>query len=103
MDFAISINKVPVRMTTERWYHITLGHPELSVYYYDILETIEHPDFVFIGNSEEYLAVKKLNDEMNKFIIVVYKEIDESDGFIITSFITNKKPYFAKKKMIWKQ
>ena len=69
-------------MTEERWYHITRGHPEMAVYYDEILEAVEHPEFVYLGSNEE-----------------VY----ENDGFIITSFVTNKKPYFTKKKMIWKQ
>ncbi len=36
MDFAISINKVPVRLTEERWHHISTGHPEIADYYFDI-------------------------------------------------------------------
>ena len=103
MDFAISINKVPIRMTDERWYHITIGHPEIAVYYDEILEAIEHPEFVYLGSNEEYLAIRKLNNDTSKFIVVIYKEVNENDGFIITSFVTNKKPYFTKKKMIWKQ
>lgn len=35
MDIAISKNGVPVRMTTERWQHITIGHPDLADYYYE--------------------------------------------------------------------
>ena len=103
MDIAISINRIPIRMTNERWYHITTGHPEMAVYYDEILETIEHPEFVYLGSNEEYLAVRNLRNETTKFIVVIYKEVGKSDGFIITSFITNKKPYFVKKKKIWKQ
>ena len=90
-------------MTNERWYHITTGHPEMAVFYDEILETIEHPEFVYLGRNEEYLAVRNLYNGITKFIVVIYKEVDERDGFIITSFITNKKPYFVKKKIIWKQ
>jgi hypothetical protein len=43
MDVAISKNKVPIRLTQERWYHISTGHPEIADYYYEILETIENP------------------------------------------------------------
>ena len=90
-------------MTNERWYHITTGHPEMAVYYDEILETIELPAFVYLGSNEEYLAVRKLHNETAKFIVVIYKEVSKSDGFIITSSITNKKPYFAKKKRVWNQ
>ena len=103
MDIAISINKVPIRMTEERWYHITIGHPEMAVYYDEILDTIEHPESIYLGSYEEYLAIKKLNNEITKFIVVIYKEVDKNDDFIITSFITNKQPYFIKKKLIWKR
>jgi hypothetical protein len=27
MDIAISINRIPIRMTNERWYHITNKKP----------------------------------------------------------------------------
>ena len=90
-------------MTDERWYHITTGHPEMAAFYDEILETIEQPEIVYLGNSDEYLAVKKLKNKYSKFIVVIYKEINDNDGFIITSFITNKMLYFVKKEMIWKQ
>ena len=103
MDIAISTNKIPIRLTQERWYHITIGHPEMAAYYDEILETVEQPDTVFLGVNDELLAVKQQQNEPEKFIVVIYKELDNVDGFITTSFITNKKPYFAKKEIIWKQ
>ena len=103
MDIALSRNNIPVRLTNERWYHITTGHPEMAAYYDDILETIEKPEFLYLGSNEEYLAVRNLDNVSAKFVVVIYKEVDKNDGFIITSFLTNKEPYFAKKKLIWKQ
>ena len=47
MDIAISIKKTPIRLTDERWMHISVGHPEIADYYYEILETIEHPEKIF--------------------------------------------------------
>ncbi|NOX86350.1 MAG: hypothetical protein GXO86_10375 [Chlorobi bacterium] len=90
-------------MTDERWYHITTGHPEMAAYYDDILETVEEPEIVYLGSNDEHIAIKRLNDEISKYIVVVYKELNENDGFIITSFITNKMLYFVKKKIIWKR
>lgn len=46
MDVAISKNKVPIRLTQERWHHISTGHPQISGYYYEILETIENPLYI---------------------------------------------------------
>ena len=103
VDVAISINKVPIRMTKERWSHISVGHPEIAPYYDVILETIETPENVYLGNYDEYIAIKKTGDDKDKFIVVIYKETGSNDGFIITSFITNKKSYFERKKLIWKQ
>jgi hypothetical protein len=46
MDIAISKNGVPIRLTDERWQHITLGHPDIADYYYEILETIEEAEII---------------------------------------------------------
>ena len=103
MDLAISVNKVPIRLTNERWQHISVGHPEMAAFYDDILLTIENPDSVYEGLKNEYLAICETEKNRNKYIVVVYKELGKEDGFVITSFITNKPPYFAKKKLIWKR
>jgi hypothetical protein len=41
VTIAISKNNIPIRLTDERWLHITTGHPEIAGYYYEIFETIE--------------------------------------------------------------
>ncbi|HSU49383.1 MAG TPA: hypothetical protein VLJ41_02290 [Segetibacter sp.] len=51
MDIAISKNTVPIRLTEERWYHISTGHPEVAAYYFEILETIENPQKNLSGKS----------------------------------------------------
>ncbi len=43
MEIAISKNGVPIRLTEERWQHISTGHPEIADYYYELLETVEKP------------------------------------------------------------
>lgn len=75
MDIAISKNSVPIRLTSERWQHITMGHPDLADYYYEILETIETPDIIYEGNLDAKIAIKKIQDRNNKYVIAVYKEI----------------------------
>lgn len=30
IDIATSVNGVPIRLTEERWSHITAGHPEID-------------------------------------------------------------------------
>lgn len=59
MDIAYSVNNVPIRLTHERWFHITENHDDLSSYYFDILETVELPELIVRGNKEALKAVKK--------------------------------------------
>ncbi len=103
MDIAISKNTIPIRLTEERWRHISTGHPEVAGYYYEILETIENPQSIYQGNRDELIAVSVKQEPTNKFIVVVYKEIDSTDGFVITAYISNKEDQFEKKKILWKQ
>jgi hypothetical protein len=55
VDLAISKNNIPIRLTSERWQHITLGHPEIADCYYQILETIENPDTIYKETTEQRL------------------------------------------------
>jgi hypothetical protein len=103
MEIAVSINKVPVRLTKERWHHISTGHPEIADYYFEILETIENPKTLYEGMYGELIAISNKLEQSNKFIVAVYKEIDSNDGFIITAYLTNKEQKFEKKKVLWKQ
>ncbi len=43
MDVAISKNKVLIRLTEERWQHISIGHPEIAGFYFEILELLKIP------------------------------------------------------------
>ena len=103
MDIAIYINKLPIRLTEERWYHISIGHPEIADFYYVILLTIESPEIVYEGDNDELIAVGIQLERINKFIVVVYKEISKEDGFIITAYLSNKEQKFNKKTILWKQ
>lgn len=103
MDIAISKNNIPIRLTSERWQHITTGHPEIADYYYEILETIESPQIIYEGNYDAKIAIKRFPENNNTFVVVVYKEVSATDGFIITAHFSNKEQEFNKKKIIWKQ
>lgn len=103
MDLAISKNNVPIRLTDERWYHITTGHPEIADYYYEILDTIENPAIIFQGEHGGFIAVSFKLDIASKFIVVVYKETSMSDGFVITAYLSNKEQKFTNKIILWKQ
>lgn len=103
MDIAISKNGVPIRLTDERWQHITTGHPEIADYYYEILETIEAPEIIYEGNNDAKIAIRKIPEKLTAFVAVVYKETYSNDGFVITAHFSNKEQEFKKKKILWRQ
>ena len=98
MDVAYSINGVPIRLTYERWFHITENHDDLASYFYEVLEVVEKPELVLQGNQGTFKATKNMGK--NRWLVVVYKEISRKDGFIITAYFLEKKP---KGGIIWQQ
>ncbi|MBF0233598.1 MAG: hypothetical protein HQK62_05985 [Desulfamplus sp.] len=97
MEIAYSINKVPIRLTYERWYHITENHDDVAGQFHEILETVEKPDFIVRGNNRSLKAAKNFGKK--KWLVAVYKEISKSDGFIITAYFLSTKP---KGEIIWR-
>ena len=98
MDIAYSVNGVPIRLTYERWYHIIENHDDLASYYYELLETIEKPEVVIRGNKGTLKATR--NFGRNKWLVVIYREITKTEGFIITAYFLDKRP---KGEVIWQQ
>jgi len=99
LGIAISKNGVPIRLSLERWFHITEEHSEMAGLYFDILETVENPEAIYEGKTGELLAVKEL--ENGKYIVVVYRELSSEDGFIITAFLTRRKRQLERRRKIW--
>ena len=99
MDTVNSKNGVPIRLTGERWFHITEEHPEMAGYYFEVLETVLEPEAVYAGTSTEYLAVRDI--ERGKYIVVVYREVDKTDGFIITAFLTRRRRQLHRRRKAW--
>jgi hypothetical protein len=102
-DKALSVNSVPIRLNAERWMHITIGHPEIADYYFNILQVLESPETVYAGTRNELLAVRKLEDGSDKSIIVVYKEVSVDDGFVITAYLSNKLNELQKRTAVWQR
>jgi len=98
MNVVISKNRVPIRLTDERWVHITEEHSEMAGYYFEILETIENPEVIYKGREGEFIAVKEI--EKSKYIVVIYKETSKEDGFVITSFLTKRKKQLERRPKI---
>ncbi len=88
MDIAISKNGIPVRLTEERWFHISENHDDLAGHYDDVLIAIEDPDYITEGYSKAFIALKKITK--TKFFAVVYREVSKEDGFVITAYFTSK-------------
>lgn len=98
MNTVFSKNNVLIRLPEERWVHIVENHDDLAGRAFEVLETIAGPDIIVKGVKNEYLAVKETD---RKWLVVVYKEINKHDGFIITAFTTSRIQYLLKKEIIW--
>jgi hypothetical protein len=100
INIAYSINNVPIRLTDERWMHIVENHDEMAGYYFDVLETVTHPDVIVEGYDDELWAVKRFITK--KAMLVVYKERQsKKDGFVITAFFTSKISKVMKRNILW--
>lgn len=101
MNIARSKNDVPIRLTDERWVHITEEHSELAGYYFEVLEAVEDPEVIYEGRSGECIAVRQIKED--KYIAVIYRELGEKDGFIITAFLTRRKRQLERRQAIWRR
>lgn len=94
-----SKNGVPLRLTDERWLHITEEHSEMAGYYYEVLEVVCEPEGIYGGNSGELIASREI--KAGKHLVVVYKELNKDDGFIITAFLTRKIKQLERRVKLW--
>ena len=77
MTAAKSVNGVRIRLTSERWVHITEEHCEMAGYFFEVLEALEEPE------------------------VVVYKEQTSEEGFVITAFLTKRFRQLARRTRVW--
>ena len=97
METAYSVNDIPIRLTRERWFHITENHDDLAGYYDDVLHTIENPDLVIQGYGGALIAVKGMG--RRRYLGVIYREfISKKDGFVISAYFTSK---LDRRKVLW--
>jgi len=99
MDVIKSKNDVPIRLPEERWFHITEEHSEMAGYYFEVLESVAQPEAIYEGRAGECLAVREV--EKDKYIVVIYKEISNEDGFIISAFLTKRKRQLERRRRLW--
>jgi hypothetical protein len=98
-----SHNGVPVRLTEERWQHITSRHPEMNEQRDRALETLVEPDMIQEGDFGELLAVRFYAETplTSKYLVVAYREVNAEDGFILTSYLSSRP--LARRRVIWKR
>jgi hypothetical protein len=98
-----SHNRVPVRLTEERWQHIVRRHPEMISQRERALETLAEPDLIQQGDFGELLAVRFYPETplTSKFLVVVYRETSSEDGFNLTAYLANRPS--ARRESIWKR
>ena len=99
MDVIKSKNDVPIRLPEERWFHITEEHSEMAGYYFEVLESVAQPEAIYEGRAGECLAVREV--EKDKYIVVIYKEVSNEDGFIISAFLTKRKRQLERRQRLW--
>lgn len=87
-EIVISKNGFPIRLPDERWIHIVENHDDLAGHMDDVLEAVENPDFIIQGYNDALIALSEVRKD--KFLAVVYKELEREDGFIITAYFSSK-------------
>jgi hypothetical protein len=97
-EIVTSKNSVRIRLTDERWAHITEEHCELAGLRAEVLATVEDPTRILAGGAGELLAVREM--ETGKSVVVVYRE-QPRDGFIITAFVTRRVASLNRRKRLW--
>ncbi len=102
MLIVYSRNGVPVRLTAERWQHITHRHPEMVEQRERVLETLAEPELIQEGDYGELLALRLYTEtpRTTKYLVVVYREIEQRDGFIVTAYFTIRPS--SKRVILWK-
>ena len=98
-----SIADVPIRLTEERWHHITVRHPEMVDQRGRVGETVQSPDLVQEGDTGELLAIRFYVQTplTSKHLVVAYRENGLTDGFVVTAYFTRRPS--VQRKTLWKR
>jgi hypothetical protein len=94
----LSKRGILIRLTDERWAHITEEHCELAGLRLEVLETIANPSRILAGHRDELLALREVSP--GKHLVVVYREL-ENDGFVVTAFLTTKTKSLDRRVQVW--
>jgi len=102
---AYSRNNVLIRLTHERWVHITESHDYMAGLHEWVLETIAEPDVIAQGWRGSLVAARHYERTpiSEKDMVVVYKEASAQDGFVITAFMTSRVEKVLKRGIVWQR
>jgi len=64
-----------------------------------VLTTVSDADRVLEGWKDELLAVRRL--DAATALVVVYKEVSDADGFVITAFRTSQLTRLDRRVQVW--
>ena len=73
--------------------------PATAGHFFEALDALETPEAVFRGSAAELLAARQL--DAGKYLVVVCKEQDRSDGFVIRAFLTRRLRQLAGREKTW--
>jgi hypothetical protein len=101
MEIAHSRAAVPIRLTDDRWEHITQRHPEMRWHRADVMDTIAAPDVVQRGDYGALIAARHYNQPpvANVFLVVVYREVSREDGFVISAYMARR--LSQRREVVW--
>ncbi len=68
-----------------------------------VLETVTEPDKILEGDFGAKMAVRHYSKTplTSKYMVVLYKETNSEDGFIMTAYLTTEPS--QKRKILWKR
>ncbi|RMH36432.1 MAG: hypothetical protein D6690_05880 [Nitrospirae bacterium] len=103
MKVILSKHGVPIRLTEERMAHIGRRHPEMQGQEDKILATVMEPDLIQEGDAGTLIALRHYASSplTERFCAVVYREIFESDGFVLTAYFCTR--YAVRRRIQWKR
>jgi hypothetical protein len=81
--------------------HIVEHHDDLAGHYHDVLGVVGTPDAVHAGDSGELLAIARWPGRGH--LVVVYREVSSTDGFVITAFFTTRIGQIERRRLIWQK
>lgn len=68
-----------------------------------LLETLVEPELIQQGDYGELLAIRCYAETplTSKYLVVVYREVNPQDGFILTAYFTSRPS--SKRAILWKR